>query len=170
MKSYLEYRKETEKMSKPERRNNMKILVCTDGSEHSHKALEVASKIAGNVHEVTVIHIYEPSKQGPFHVEGNAALTEHLNRQAKELREQEKDRSNQVLAEAAGFFAEKNITVKTILKQGRAADKIVSISADEGYDLIVLGSRGLSGLKKVFLGSVSNVVLLEAKADVLIVK
>jgi nucleotide-binding universal stress UspA family protein len=150
----------------------MKILVCTDGSEHSQKAIETASKIAGGgtVHEVGLIHIYEPSKYGPYWVEGNENLTEHLNQKVREMEVQEKEKSRRILSEAAALFEKEHITVKTFLKEGRAADNILRVIADDGYDMVVLGCRGLSGLKKMFLGSVSNAVLMEAKANVLIVK
>ena len=150
----------------------MKILVCTDGSGQSQKAIDAASKIAGgcNVAEVAVIHVYEPSKNGPYRVEGNETLTEDLTRQLREFNEQEKEKSKKILSEAAILFANKNIKVNTILKEGSAAETIVSVASEEGFDIVVLGSRGLSGLKKMFLGSVSNAVLHEIKSNVLIVK
>lgn len=150
----------------------MKILVCTDGSEHSKRAIEAASKIVccGNVDEVGLIHVNVPGRSGPYLVEGNEALTEKLNREFREMQEQEREKSRTILSDAAALFKEKNIEVKTLLREGRAAEVIIDEASDGGYDIIVLGSRGLSGLKKMFLGSVSNAVLMESKSDVLIVR
>ncbi|MCW3489737.1 universal stress protein [Dethiobacter alkaliphilus] len=149
----------------------MKILVCTDGSGQSQRVIEKAAQIAagGNV-EVTVIHVYETSKNGPYRIEGNETLSEELNRQLIELKEQEKEKSKKVLSDAAKALEKKNINAKTLLKEGRAAETIVRVAAENEFDIVVLGSRGLSGLKKMFLGSVSNAVLHEIKASVLIVK
>lgn len=54
------------------RRVKMKILVCTDGSGQSQKAIEAAAKIACGCddHEVAVVHVYERSKEGPYRIEG----------------------------------------------------------------------------------------------------
>ena len=53
---------------------------------------------------------------------------------------------------------------------GRPADEIVRISSEENFDLIIMGSRGLGGIKQFFLGSVSDRVADEAKCPVLLVK
>jgi len=53
---------------------------------------------------------------------------------------------------------------------GRAADKIIETAKTQNVDLIVIGSRGLGGIKEIFLGSVSDRVADEAKCPVLIVK
>jgi nucleotide-binding universal stress UspA family protein len=47
---------------------------------------------------------------------------------------------------------------------------IVAEAEDEDFDLIVMGSRGLGGIKEYILGSVSNQVVHEAKSPVLVVK
>ena len=75
-----------------------------------------------------------------------------------------------MLLEAKKFFTEQIIEVKTIFKEGHPAQTIAEVANEEGYDMIVIGSRGLGGLKKLFLGSVSNAVLQEATTSVLIVK
>ncbi len=48
--------------------------------------------------------------------------------------------------------------------------KITRFASEEGIDMIVMGSRGHTGLKKLLLGSVSNAVVQEASTNVLIVK
>jgi nucleotide-binding universal stress UspA family protein len=58
----------------------------------------------------------------------------------------------------------------TKLVEGRPADKIVETAKLESCDLIVIGSRGLGGIKEFFLGSVSDRVADEAPCPVLIVK
>lgn len=56
------------------------------------------------------------------------------------------------------------------LKEGDAGKEIVKYCEEAGCDLIVMGSRGLSGLKEWWLGSVSHYVSQHTKRSVLIVK
>ncbi len=62
------------------------------------------------------------------------------------------------------------IKLSKSLKEGRPADIIVQTAIDNQVDLIVMGSRGLGGVKQLFLGSVSDRVADEAPCPVLIVK
>ena len=76
-----------------------------------------------------------------------------------------------MLSDALKFFKEKNIKARTVLKEGHPADTIIKVAHEGGFDMIVIGSRGVSGLQKLFLGSVSNAIIHEAKnCSVLIVK
>jgi len=147
----------------------MKILVCTDGSKYSQKALEEASVIVKgcNVNEVAIIHVYEKFDSFPISVEGNIEQTE-INRL---MMEEYKKKGEKILSEALKFIEGKNIKARTILKKGHPADTIISVAQEEGFHMIVIGSRGLGGLKKLFLGSVSNAIIQEVKnCSVLVVK
>jgi len=144
----------------------MKILVCTDGSEHSQKALEKASIIAKgcNADEVAIIHVYE------IYVPLISFSTEQMESIRKLIKERKKIRKK-MLSDALKFFKEKNIKARTVLKEGHPADTIIKVAHEGGFDMIVIGSRGVSGLQKLFLGSVSNAIIHEAKnCSVLIVK
>ena len=147
----------------------MKILVCTDGSKYSQKALEEASVIVKgcNVNEVAIIHVYEKFDSFPISVEGNIEQTE-INRL---MMEEYKKKGEKILSEALKFIEGKNIKARTILKKGHPANTIISVAQEEGFHMIVIGSRGLGGLKKLFLGSVSNAIIQEVKnCSVLVVK
>ena len=65
---------------------------------------------------------------------------------------------------------QKTLQVTKELVEGRPADKIVETAKEGMFDLIVIGSRGLGGIKEFFLGSVSNRVADKAPCPVLIVK
>lgn len=143
----------------------MKILACTDGSEQSRKALKEAAKIAEGVNgEVTVIHVEElisyPLDSGLF-------FSEELLRQFDERNNDEKAR---IMADAVKFFEEKKIKIKTILIKGHPAETISKVASEGKFDMVVIGSRGLGGLKKLLLGSVSNAVAQGIETSVLIVK
>ena len=63
-----------------------------------------------------------------------------------------------------------DINSKQVLKEGKPANEIINYSKKEHIDLIVVGSRGLGNISKLFLGSVSNRLANHAKCSVLIVK
>ncbi|MBS4022861.1 MAG: universal stress protein [Dethiobacter sp.] len=149
----------------------MKILVCTDGSEQSQKAIEETIKIASgcSVDEVAMIHVYESRPVSLSWGEESYVSQKDIER-LREWEEKQKEESKQKLSDAARIFEKNNLKVNTIFKEGHPADTIVKVATEEGFDMVVLGSRGLGGLKKLFLGSVSNAVILELKSNVLIVK
>ncbi|HED24242.1 MAG TPA: universal stress protein [Firmicutes bacterium] len=157
----------------------MKILACTDGSEHSRKALDKAAEIASGclADEVAVIHVYEEVIDvstfplfEPGAVTRDPVTREDVEKMQK-LREEQEAQRDKILADALEVFNERGLKAKAIIKQGHPAETIVETAAEGGYDMIVLGSRGFGGLKKLLLGSVSNAVLQEAKnCSVLTVK
>jgi len=62
------------------------------------------------------------------------------------------------------------LKVSTKLVEGRPSDKIIETAEKGNFDIIIMGSRGLGGIKEFFLGSVSDRVADEAACPVLIVK
>ncbi len=144
----------------------MKILVCTDGSKESDKTLEEAVKLVGSCEnpEVSLIHVY--SDKITFAYGDEVRTRDELER----IMEGHKQAGEALVEKARQFFEEKKISVKTILKNGHPAHVIVNTAHEEKFDMIVIGCRGLGGLKRLFLGSVSNAVLQEAKTNVLVVK
>ena len=150
----------------------MKILVCTDGSKQSQKTLLEASKIAGgcNADEVAIIHVYAHNPDYSFLRGKEEVVTEEDIERFRELEEQHKKERKKILSEAQKFFEQKNITARTIFKEGQPSEVITRVASEEGFDLIIIGSRGLGGLKKLFLGSVSSAVVQEANCNVLTVK
>ncbi len=153
----------------------MKILVCVDGSKHSEKAIEKASLIADSNHvtEVTLIHIDEGKlDRSSFAKTGEGrSFTVMDGGNLKKLQQEDREERKNILQKAAKVFENKNIKVRKILKKGHPSQSIISIASKEGFDMIVIGSRGHGGLKKMLLGSVSNAVVQEVKnSSVLVVK
>ena len=150
----------------------MKILVCVDGSEQSKRALEKASMIAEGclADEVAIIHVYDHS-QDITRIASYKDLTVEEVQKFKNMVEKHKEDQKGILEDSLKFFEGKNIETRTIFREGHPAREIVSVACEEEFDLIVLGSRGLSGLQRIFLGSVSSAVIQQAKnSDVLTVK
>ncbi len=144
----------------------MKILVCTDGSEESKKTLEKSIAIAKgcNVDEVAIIHVddekldFSAMPVGEGHVP-----TEHEMERLRKTQEEHKNERKKILQDALTLFEERNLHARTIFKEGHPSHTIVETAREEGFDMIIIGSRGLSGFKKVLLGSVSSAVVQEAK-------
>ncbi|MGI6679791.1 MAG: universal stress protein [Dehalobacterium sp.] len=152
----------------------MKMLVCVDGSELSMKAVGEAAKIAGacDIHEVSIIYVCESKLDWQILPSDHTATIskEDIKRMHDYVFQCDYDKNQKILLEAKEVFAKNNIEAKTIFKEGHPAQTIIDIANEEGYDLVVMGSRGLGGLKKLFLGSVSSAVIQEVKSNVYLVK
>ncbi len=136
-----------------------KILLAYDGSEPARKALSYACKIAklcgGTVRAVYVVSV-PIALEGALFVNVEKALREH---------------GEELLAEAKKEAAERyGIEIETIVLTGHPADKIIEEAERWGADLIVMGTRGLSGFKRLLLGSVSDAVAKHAPCPVLLVR
>jgi len=71
---------------------------------------------------------------------------------------------------AKTYSAQNGILFYQKILHGDEGIKIVKFAHDKNFDLIVIGSRGMSNIKEMFLGSTSNYVLHKSKIPVLIVK
>lgn len=136
-----------------------KILLGYDGSPHANRALIVALNLAqkckAEIAAVSIAHL--PDFAGTRD-EVNGVLEDAQNFFAK------------ALEQAKELASRQGITLNTKIIPGHPADKLVRLAKEEGYDLIVLGARGLSGIKRLILGSVSEAVVRLASCPVLIVK
>ncbi len=140
----------------------MKILTGTDGSDHSFRAIEEAIKIAEGINdaEITVVNVDEVIPDIPYFSEESLQTMEERNKAER------KD----ILAEAEKIFEGKNIKFNTMIKKGHPAATIIELAAEGKFDMVVIGSRGMGGIKKALLGSVSNAVAQAVETNVLIVK
>jgi nucleotide-binding universal stress UspA family protein len=145
-----------------------KILLATDGSANSRKALAFAVEMASRYDsELYVLHVI-PNMEIPLEV------IEYLS-------------AEDIDDSPASFYLEKigqkiiqqsenecKITgcenVRTIVLRGDPADMIIEVAKDKQIDIIIVGSRGLRGIKGRLLGSVSRKVSHASECSCLIVK
>jgi nucleotide-binding universal stress UspA family protein/nitrite reductase/ring-hydroxylating ferredoxin subunit len=73
-----------------------------------------------------------------------------------------------ILRETAIQLAGDPGVVESIVVQGDPADRICEVAQDSGFDLIVVGNKGMAGARRFLLGSVPNKISHESKTDVLI--
>jgi len=138
-----------------------KILVPVDFSEHSARALDHAIALAKAFGaEIALLHSYEVM---PIVTLYGVGYPDSLD---AELREAATKR----LAGWREKVAGEGITVSDRVVSGPPAEEIHDVALDLGVDLIVMGTRGLRGLKHVMLGSVAERTLRRAPCPVLAVK
>ena len=150
----------------------MKILVCMDGSKHGQRVLDEAAKIAGGcgADEVVVIYVYnQPPDYSVIREKGSYVRAEDME-QFRELENKSREEKKKILAEAVTYFETKNLKASSMFEEGHPAEIITKVADKGNFDLIVIGNRGMGGLKRLFLGSVSNAVVQQAKTSVLTVK
>ena len=138
-----------------------KILVPVDGSENALRALDHALFLAKSTGAAaTAIHVIE--RPPTVYVESQKLLDELLENYRKE--------STKILDKCQEAARRAGVEIKTVIAEGDPASSIVGYADKEGFDLIVIGSRGLGRLKGAVLGSTSNKVLHGTKCTVMITK
>src|ERR687895_2236757 len=137
------------------------ILVATDGSEEATLAAKTAAELAyrtySELHLVNVADTYSS-----YHVAHEPGLAENLQQGAQEVLEDQVEEIEQSGGEVAG----KHVRVS----QRHPADGIVRVAEEIEADLVVMGSRGLGGIRRALMGSVSDSVVRHAHCPVLVVR
>ncbi len=136
----------------------MKILVPIDGSAYSLKAVEAACDLAKakapSSLVLTAVAVEIPE------LEEGVYIAEKMRAQAQTALAKGKE-----VAQAQG------LTPEVILATGASpAEEIVKVAKDQQAELIVIGSRGLAGKTKSFLGSTASQVVTYSPCSVLVVK
>lgn len=152
-----------------------KILVPLDGSEHSLRALDVAIQIAKKFGaKITLIHVYSVSvrpammpEPTPMSTFGIPVMTPA---EVSSIIEATRKAGSRILEEGEQRVKAENVEVEARLEEGHAVQEIVRVSKEGNYDLIVIGARGISKLREILLGSVSDAVIHHAACPVLVVK
>jgi nucleotide-binding universal stress UspA family protein len=136
-----------------------KILLAVDGSDHSAKVLETAIEYA-RLMGAMILFVY-------CHEKFPAILGEpYRNREIVKIL----DESEKVVTPFLQRLAVENIPFEDRIMEEPAAKRITDIAEIEGCELIVMGSRGLSNLASLVVGSVTHRVLQTAPCSVLVVR
>jgi nucleotide-binding universal stress UspA family protein len=142
-----------------------KILVPLDGSELGECSLAHVKAIATgcNTKEVVFLGVVEPI---PY----SGVLKAELGEKWSENAEQNAEKSTQsYLTEAAKKLDVGNITARTAILKGQAADEILEYVKNNQVDLIVISTHGSSGIARWAFGSVADKVARHSTVPVLIV-
>jgi nucleotide-binding universal stress UspA family protein len=138
------------------------ILVPTDFSEHSTWALEVAIMLAKRTNAaIHLLHVVDV----PTYT-FNAAYE----RLAMQKRQELLAETSKQLAELAESTAAQGVKLNHVLEQGTTYKLIVETADANNCDVIVMGTHGISGLKKLFIGSTTERVIHTANCPVLSIR
>ncbi len=140
------------------------VLVPYDSSNYSKiafdKALEIASKLGSTLHVLTVIGP-DVNVSGMSYSRAQDALDEYEKEAKKEFEKLEKKVAKK----------KEKIALKThIIHDQSATSGVIRFVEGNKVDLIVIGSHGRTGLRKVVLGSVATGVIKDADCPVMVVK
>lgn len=142
------------------------ILVAYDGSADSKKAVKAACGMTKKYGaKLTLIHVYS----APLYVYGGPGGLPpvSIDRLEEAAAKHAKDVAANGVAEAEGSGVRPRAEV---VESGSTVEAIIDYSLGEKVDLIVIGTRGLTGFRKLLLGSVSSGVVNHAKCPVLVVR
>jgi len=144
------------------------ILVATDGSEEAALSLTTAADLAkSNNSELHVAYVFPTAVQRPF---PNPILARPADEMEHELEEAMHQAQEFLDREVEQVKAEGVTVADSHLVRGRPDREIVHLSEEIGAGLIVMGSRGLGGVRRALMGSVSDSVVRHAHCPVLIVR
>jgi len=152
------------------------VLVPTEGSPLSQKALEVALSDYDEA-EIVVLYVMDPIGSGlgivevmrPRFTDGSPPGSVSREYWA-EWYESARDEAEAVFADARRTAEEYDRTVETVLEFGRPADVILEYSDDHDVDRIVMGSHCRTGAERFLLGSVAETVVRRASMPVVVVR
>jgi nucleotide-binding universal stress UspA family protein len=136
------------------------IVVGTDGSEGAERALERAADIAKACGATVHVVVAVPQAYATETYE-SSARAEHFGLG---------DVAESVIARAERKLQDAGVAATTTSRGGDAARVILDVADELDADLIVVGARGLTGLQKFLLGSVSSKVSHYADRTVMVVR
>jgi nucleotide-binding universal stress UspA family protein len=137
----------------------MKVLVATDGSEHSMKAVqegvELAEKKGAQVTLMSVAY-YVP---------------DYLEEMPPNIREKLENEAWAALKKGKALFDAKNLPVETVMEAGLVPANLIIAQAQDGkFDRIVIGSTGQNALDKIIMGSTATKVVAHAPCEVTVIR
>jgi nucleotide-binding universal stress UspA family protein len=141
-----------------------KILLATDGSREANlaarTAVDLADKTGSELHVAFVLRTQDAPDYSTMGFDTENAHQEEIKQMGQRLLDEQVRR----VEEAGGTVAGAHF------RMARPDQGILTIEEDVGTGLIVLGSRGLGGVKRALMGSVSDSVVRHAHCPVLVVR
>ncbi len=147
----------------------MKILVAIDPSPHAREAIRfVKSVVWPQKTEIFLMHVIELKHAAPFSPSDGPSSWDRVISQAR----------GKLLTEARNFLeqtkqdmnGQNSLTIKAIVEEGLPGAEILQAAENYQVDLVILGTRGLSKIKRFLLGSTSEWVMRDAPCSVLLVR
>jgi nucleotide-binding universal stress UspA family protein len=137
----------------------VKILVAYDGSGEARNALNWAAQLAKaeGRHTVTVISVIPT-------LEVTVPIADAVDPSS------DAGKHRAYLTDAKEILAKAGVEASTVLKAGNPTEEILDLADGEGYEVIVVGNRGVGGARRFLMGSVSDRVVRHSNKPVLVVR
>lgn len=149
-------------MDRTEKSLFKKILVATDGSENAAKAasygVNIAKPTGAEVHALYVVSTE------------HALATRTVTGWTEAFEENLVNRGEVAIAYVEKLGKEAGVKVEPVFLKGIPAEEILDYAEENGIDLIVMGTQGLTGIKRFLIGSVAENVLRHSKVSVMIIR
>jgi len=146
-----------------------RVIFATDFSREAEAAGTWLRRLElPRASQITVVHVDEPAEEviARFIAKGRYDLHQAL-LQALDTRRQELVRR---LDGEVKRLAREGWNVQPLLRKGNPAEQVLTLTSKQSADLLVLGSRGVTGLRRLLLGSVAQKVVRHAPCSAVIVK
>jgi nucleotide-binding universal stress UspA family protein len=137
------------------------IVIATDGSENSRKAISYGIEIA-KISGATVyaVHVVDTlSVVSDIWTAGKDLIHDMMIRDGKKI-----------LSETRKIIEDSGVEVKDVLLNGHPGEEIIRFTENNNIDLIVMGTLGATGLEKFLMGSVAEKVVRHSKVPVMVVR
>lgn len=146
---------------------NRNVLVPVDGSNRSIDALEYAIQEHPDA-TITVFHVVNPSEfyKPPNYEGGSLVDYEHPD----QVFEHYEDTAEDILTNTLEAVDADDMDIQTDFEVGDTAREIVKYIDNNGFDSVVIGSHGRTGLSRILLGSVAEAVTRRSAVPVTVVR
>ena len=142
-----------------------KILLATDGSQEARLAAQAAAELSKDTGSEVHLTYVLPS---PRELRGHHTYSKEVMKSV--LEQAEGDAQSFIEEQAEQIRASGGKVAETHLRAGEPEKEIVRLSEELGAGTIVMGSRGLGGLRRALMGSVSESVVKHAHCPVFVVR
>ncbi len=140
------------------------VVACIDFSESSHRVIEQAIRVAQqNEASLHLLHVFSPPWKGANYVPKPSPEDEQQHSESL---------SERIQIALKPFESEiRELQVETnVVEHARESDGIIEFIEGSGADLVVVGTRGRTGMRAVLLGTVAERIVRESPCSVLAVK
>ena len=145
------------------------VLVAVDGSENSERALDFALDFAEKYGAIlTILNVSQSPSMGAVPLDSTTVSGESMVGFAKDLQKLHSSILDKAVSHAKQVKPDAQIFSK--LKEGNPAVEIVATAKEGGFDVVVVGHRGLGRMQEMFLGNISEKVAHSAPCPVIIIR
>lgn len=158
-----------------------KVLVGTDGSPTAMRAVEMAAEVSTRIGaETTIVCVYQPPSEhelDQYKADPDDPVAQwNVGKDVRDVPSEFKWRiagtaqAEDILERAAERAQKAGVAADVRAIQGNPAEELIGLADAENFDMIAVGSVGMSGAKRFMLGNVPHRISHHAPTDVLILR